>query len=344
MNKKGISLIVLIITIVLVIIILGITTTGVGNAVQNARMTAFGEDLNLIQDAVNVYFELNGEYPKQDENEYTYNSGTLTSTGNTITLDSNYVSDFEEELFLNYDKSNGDYVVSDPVFYKIDLSKIDVKRTSRGTGKNGDTDVYVMAYPSQNVYYLKGVIADNKIYFSLANISDTKKVTYSSSNNTLTQTAQGVTVTRSKKAWSNVVGVNVSANLTSASEELYVKVPVRSAEIKLTTSVGDNNINIYSLKGSLNLTDAEVTSFNNLQQNQKFMNVIKKVSGVETANIKVNLSNLDMTTPTFPLKADNVTYDFTIESLEGYNKVTYTGQDNLSGIKEVRYVYISEFG
>ena len=92
MNKKGISLIVLIITIVLVIIILGITTTGVGNAVQNARMTAFGEDLNLIQDAVNVYFELNGEYPKQDENEYTYNSGTLTSTGNTITLDSNYLN------------------------------------------------------------------------------------------------------------------------------------------------------------------------------------------------------------------------------------------------------------
>ena len=344
MNKKGISLIILIITIVLIIILLGITTAGIGNAIQNARMTSFGEDLNLIEDAVNVYYEQNGDFPKVNDNVYVYSNGTLTSEGENITLDSNYVSDFEQELVKNYDLSDGESVVSDTVFYIVDLSKIDVRRTNRGTGKNGNTDVYVMSYPTQTIYYLKGVIADDKIYFSLANISDTKKVTYTSSSDQTIQSLAGVTVTRSKKAWSNTVGVNISANLASSSEELYVKVPVRNSEIKLSTTVGDNDININTLKGSLNLTDTEVSDFNNLDQSEKYINVIKKVSGVETANIKVNLSNLDITAPTFPLKSDGVTYDFTIESLEGYNKVSYTGSDDLSGIKEVRYIYLTEFG
>ena len=55
MNKKGLSLIILIITILLILVLIGITTAGIGNAVQNARMSSFGTDLNNIEDAVNFH-------------------------------------------------------------------------------------------------------------------------------------------------------------------------------------------------------------------------------------------------------------------------------------------------
>ena len=53
---------------------------------------------------------------------------------------------------------------SDTIFYKLDLRKINVEKIKRGTGSSWTNDIYVMAYPSQNVYYIKGVIANDNIY------------------------------------------------------------------------------------------------------------------------------------------------------------------------------------
>ena len=275
MNKKGLSLIVLVITIVLIIILLGITTATAGDAIQNARMASFGNDLENIEDAVDAYYIQNGEFPILSEDDtfvnYMYNNTVLQATqGSTtnIELNQNYLSNFRDELTKNLDLTDGENVVSDTVFYKIDLNKIDVKKTARGTGKDGANDIYVMAYPSQNVYYIKGVIANDNIYFSLANISTVQKVQSENSDITVLSES-GITVTREKKAWTNTLGINIKAKL-GLTDKLYVKLPVRNEEITLATTEGENDININSLNVSLGLSNEEVAAFNALDLSTKY--------------------------------------------------------------------------
>lgn len=347
MNRKGISLIILIITIVLILILVGITTSGIGNAVQNSRISSFGKDIVTIQDSVELYYVQNGEFPILEENgkiiEYVYNNDNLTSaTGESIALNSQYLNEFKTELVENYDLTEGENVVSYTIFYKIDLNKISLEKVRRGTGKDGENDIYVMAYPSQTIYYVKGLEVDENIYFSSINISNIKKAE-TISQEVITQTENGITVTKQKKAWTNTLGINIKAELES-NEKIYVKLPVRESEIELSTITGENNIAINSLIGSLSMTEEEVNSFNNLDSTQKVMNVIKKTDGVETANIKVNIANYETEIPTFPLKEDGETFDFSIISSDGYNEVSYIGSDSISGIGEVRYVYLTKFG
>jgi Tfp pilus assembly protein PilE len=345
MNKKGVTMIILIITIILIIVLLGITTASVGNGIQNSRYAAFGEDLALIQDEVITYYVQNGEYPILENVKYTYETNMLKGDdGTTIALNNKkqeYLEKFKQELIKNSDLSEGESVVSDTYFYKIDLSKIDIQKTTRGTLNNGENDVYVMAYPSQTLYYVKGVVANNVIYFSLADISDVKKSNVEDETTTFEQ--NGLYVTKEIKAWTNKLGIKINATLAS-DEKVTIKVPVRNDEIVLSTTTGENNITLESLKGSLKLTDNEVNRFNVMELEDKYIYVIKRKNGEETAKIKVDISNYETQSPTFPLKDDNRTLDFTITSEEGYNKITYQGNDNASGIGQVRYVYYKQFG
>ena len=347
MNKKGISIIVLLITVVLIVILTSMITIEVGNSIRDARKVSFANELTKIEDSLELYYTQNGTFPVLEENgknvEYVYNEIELSSkTSEKIALNPEFLTEFKEELVNNLDLTEGESIVSDTVFYKIDLAKLGILNTRLGTGKDGENDIFVMAYPSLNVYYIKGVKVEDSRYFSLANLSSMNKVE-KVENEVIELTESGLTVLKDKKAWTNNLGINIKANL-NANEKIYVKLPVRDEEIALSTTDGENNITINSLSGSLSMTDEEVTAFNKLDSNQKIMNVIKRNDGVETANIKVDISNYETIAPTFPLKADGKTFDFSIESLDGYNKVSFKGNDNLSGIKEVKYVYLTEFG
>ena len=85
MEKKGISFVILIVTIVLLVILLGITTAMVGNSIQNSRRSAFASDLASLQDAVNVYYIQNAEFPIVSEGnkyiEYVYDNGNIRRVG-----------------------------------------------------------------------------------------------------------------------------------------------------------------------------------------------------------------------------------------------------------------------
>lgn len=353
MNKKGISLTVLVITIVLLLILLTVTTMTVGNGIENSRKNAFVSDITSLEDVINVYYIQNGELPILSENEkyveYVYNTNSLVAKddeNNNIILNEKYLDAFKQELVLNYDLTDGENVVSDTVFYKVDLSKINVKKTQRGTGKNGDNDIYVLAYPSQTVYYLKGLVVDKQAFFSSINLLEYQEVKNNEqvANDTteIIQESAGITVKREKKAWTNTLDISIDAYLESA-ESLYIKIPVRDEEIKLSTVEGQNIINLKSLSGSLGMTDEEVLAFNNLESSQKYLIITKKQGTVEIGSIKINLSNYETEAPIVPLKEDGVTFDFNITSNEGENVVSFIAKDSISGIKEVRYIYLKEF-
>jgi len=353
MNKKGISLIVLIITIVILLILLSVTTVSVGDSIQNSRKSAFASDLASLQDAVNVYYIQNGELPIVSEGnkyvEYVYKTNNLVDkedSSNIIELNTTYINEFKQELVSNFDITDGENIVSDTVFYKIDLAKINVEKTKRGTGKNGENDIYIVAYPSQNIYYLKGLSIEGKVYFSLVNLTEYNAIKNNEPEATDTteiiQEVTGISVKREKKAWTNTLDIIIEAYLES-SDSIYVRVPVRNEDIKLATTTGQNIINLKSLTGSLSLTEAEISTFNELENKEKYLTVIKKQGNIEVGSVKVNLTNYETVAPIVPLKADGTTLDFTVSSSDGQNTVSFVAKDSISGIKEVRYVYLTQF-
>lgn len=80
----------------------------------------------------------------------------------------NKVETNKKDGFKNSLIQNNDYFESEDKvkFYQIDMKKLNLKNSTRGTKVDG-YDVYYLAYPSFNVYYLKGVEIGNQIYFTV---------------------------------------------------------------------------------------------------------------------------------------------------------------------------------
>ena len=151
-SKKGISLIVLVITIAVLLIISSAVIYTSADASNNAKLVAFASDLQQVEDLVTEYYITNNELPILTETSYT--EATLVAS-----IEEG-ADELSGEITLNGDTNT--------TFYKIDMSKLDISSTSRGVEKDGDlTDVFVIAEDTMNIYYLKGLKVAGKYYFSL---------------------------------------------------------------------------------------------------------------------------------------------------------------------------------
>ena len=218
-NRQGVSLLVLTVTIVLMIVLLTTSVVIAGNIIDNSRLSSFASEVFDVKDATEVYYAYNEEFPYLDEDK-AYSKGEILAL-----VEPEYQNVFLNELILNGDNASSDDMGS---FYKIDLSKIDVEQTTRGIKKDGnERDVFVISYPSMNVYYLDGVAAKNTKFFSvtsrvttLVKISRPKEESLNGET-TVTQSA-GITVKREKKEWTNKVNMSIETNLESG-ETLYIQ-------------------------------------------------------------------------------------------------------------------------
>ena len=113
-NKKGISLIILVITIAIMIIIASAVIFISSDTTSNTRMAAFAMDLQQIKSAVEEYYLYNKELPIVNEG-YTKTTLVANIENGSETL--------SEEI-----AANGD---DEAVFYEIDLESLDVESTSR---------------------------------------------------------------------------------------------------------------------------------------------------------------------------------------------------------------------
>ena len=338
--KNGITLIILVLTIILALILVTATTLAVGNSIDNARLAAFANDLKEVQDAVKVYYMENDFFPT------TADSTEALSQKAIFEIVSNKVI-FKQDLSVNNDYNENENLGS---FYKIDLNILGVEQTVRGTQENREPDdVYVVSYPSMNVYYLAGVKAKNNTYYSLSTrLTDVVKVVNAPPQytNTEEQSAYGVTVKKLKKTWTNTLNMSIEAQMDS-DEGLYIKLQGGS-ENKIDTVAGQNiflldNFNeIYSQNSNsylnTNISDEDIKNFNSSVQDNKYLEIIKKNedTGETIGTIKVNLSNYETT---IPVKAT----DSVIESGEEYNTVTFKVHDDVSGVREVRYEYLKKY-
>ncbi|MEG1008645.1 MAG: hypothetical protein RSF67_02285, partial [Clostridia bacterium] len=325
MKKRGISLIVLVITIIITIILVSVVVIPTKKSINDSKITAFTKDLSTIEDATVSYYLSNNEFPTK---KAVYDKNAVLAL-----IDSKVLTNFNEELTLNSDELSTE-------FYEIDLSKINVTKTKRGTLKNGNNDVYIVAYPSFNIYYLKGIKVDKIPYFSLTSkLMDMSKVNINNdtdSSVTMISKTGGITVTK-KNGFTNKMGANIKVEISN-NESLKLKIG-NNVERVVTTVNGLNNISFNNISDLIpkvtGLTESDATAFNNLIQSDKNIEILKYKGSELLGSLKVSFNNFEVESPTIT-KAKLTSYD-------RINTVELTLNDNISKIKEVRYEYLKKY-
>lgn len=320
-TKKGITMLILIVTIVLSAIILSVSIVAINNITKNSSLTAFREEITNIEGAIKEYYTFNSELPMLYTKKYSIDEISALSSN---------ADEFKNEVQINGEDESTS-------FYKVDLGKLEFDKTIRGTARSGenDNDVYVVAYPSFNVYYLKGIKVKKVYYFSNSSkISDTKIDSKEDEEVSKTYTSGDLTVKKETNRWTNQLGIEISTFIDS-NNSLYINALDKLGNVvekKLDTKAGQS----YNKKIN-NLTDvgfsaAESQAFCELSQDKKTITIIKKSLTEEVGKIELDMSNYETT---LPVVSDNTS----ISSYDKYNEITISLKDGTSGLKELRYEY-----
>ncbi len=108
-NEKGISLIVLVITIVVALILISVVTISMVNSIDNANLTYFAKDLTSIQAAAESYYITNNVLPIENIPVKTKDE-ILAFCGDSAELTIEFVENNDEAS----------------EFYVLDLAKINI--------------------------------------------------------------------------------------------------------------------------------------------------------------------------------------------------------------------------
>lgn len=270
-TKRGISLVVLIITIIVMTIIVGITIVQVGGGLNITYKSEFVYELSVIKDRIKEYYMLVGRLPVKEAEEYTADE-IIARVENAQKQDL-----LANEIQINKDQSNK--------FFIIDLSLIDTTESKRGISQQ-DNDIYLVASNTLNVYYLEGVKLDDIYRFSLAMLVDKNETAdndeQESTNTTLNNEIQ---LLKNKETWTNEITITVSAHVLEGQILYYSFDGINNHVVpsKMDITINSNN-----------MTDSEKETFN---ANKK-LTVSKMENDVVLETKDMYIYNLDITAPT----------------------------------------------
>lgn len=144
-SNKGITMITLIMAIIIMLVISSTLIYNANNGAKIQKLNNMYSDIQVLKDKVDLYYSSYGTLPVL-QTQYTNidNIKEINSNDN----DKYYVIDLEmlENITLNYGKAYNDFKNN---------SSIDT------------LDVYIVNEQSHNIYYVKGVIVDNKTYYTI---------------------------------------------------------------------------------------------------------------------------------------------------------------------------------
>ena len=146
--KKGISLVVLIITIIVLAILMSVIIFNTENTMANAEKSKLQIDIVNLEALMNTY--------------------KLRKNGNikfeTTDFDTSNLSSIELEQF------SGENITNNKVqLYVIELEEIDAEAVNYGMLKEGNKDRYLYSLDTGKVYYEKGLEMDNITYYHMEN-------------------------------------------------------------------------------------------------------------------------------------------------------------------------------
>ena len=136
-GEKGLSLIVLMITLILMAILIGVVIkrVDIGTDIRNYNLMC--ADIELLETKVSEYYAKNGALP---------------GTGSALTIS-------------NADDLHGQASSRDiGIYRRIDISKLSNVSLNYGGGTTANKDIYIMDWGSREIYYLKGTELDGQIY------------------------------------------------------------------------------------------------------------------------------------------------------------------------------------
>lgn len=328
MRRKGVSLIVLIITIVVLSILSSIVIVKVQDYSDSARIATFLNNISQIQDYIYSKNLLNEKIPLKEDTAYTINELVDSSYLNLKMKDT-----FEKEVISNGGDINSKFCI-------IDMEKLEDIENNMGYGKNGTTDYFVYEASSLKVYYLGGVYYNKKRYFSVTseftNISD-KTSEENTSSISIDKTSK-LSVKKDTTGITNKLGITISATL-SENEEVMIKIGESA-----TSKFKDKETNFKVSFNNIEELNALVTTpFNNnvienLDEEKKYIIVSIVEGGKTVSTYNVDISNYDCTIPTIT--------NVTTRNYSNYNLVSGKCKKNIeknsSKIKYIRYEYEKE--
>ena len=142
--KRGISLIVLSITVILLVIITGVVVINSEYLVADTSVSQLTTDISQIQYLMQIYNKRK--------------SGNIGFE--TATFDTSKLSDKELQQF------SGENIVDNKInLYIIDLFEIDAETVNLGNQENGPADRYLYSNTTGKVYYEQGIKMDEQTYY-----------------------------------------------------------------------------------------------------------------------------------------------------------------------------------
>lgn len=146
--KKGISLVVLIITIIVLAILMGIIIFNTENTMANTEKSKLKIDIVQLESLMNTY--------------------KLRKNGNIkfaiIDFDTSNLNSVELKQF------DGETIDNNKIqLYIIELEEIDAENVNYGNLKYGNKDRYLYSLDTGKVYYEQGLKIDNITYYHMEN-------------------------------------------------------------------------------------------------------------------------------------------------------------------------------
>ncbi|MDD2377206.1 MAG: hypothetical protein PHD15_07570, partial [Clostridia bacterium] len=329
-NKKGISLIILVLIIIVALILLTTIVISTKSAIENANITTFAKDLIEIRQATENYYVANNLMPLLDDSTVMNKDELLVIARSQNIL--------VEELTENNDLNSQ--------FYTIDLSKINVTKSAYGNKKFGENDIFVIAYPSMTVYYPYGLDAKGTTYFSIT--SKISKITLIPQDQVGSYMASvissnGIKITKTN-GWTNKMNVNIEADM-AVDEYLYMSVSGDPDRL-ITTSTGKNIFGFNLLSSivsdtetikvpTLTLEEANYIELGTKPLSDRYVDILKYKNSEIIGKVRIDLSNFNNNMPTIS--------NMTLQSNLTLNTVQLTLTSTESGIKEIRYEYLTKF-
>lgn len=262
-NEKGITLMVLTITIIVLLIITGITINTSKSQLSIKRLNNLYADLDTISTKVTDYYLKNNSLP------VFYNTYLNSSTE----LGSLLVANGGEESAIN---SN-----DDGSYYVLNLSKLDNLTLNYGEQYKewSDTstfqtyqDLYIINGVTHQIYYPKGITYDGETYF-------TKKV-----NSYVVDKIQTTSISDDEFKLTSIV-----ANKNETDEENKVIIDA-NVKLNLTENLNSDTLK-YAWETSSDSTNIEYTNFSVDSSNSA--NIMSKIVD-DTTKYYLNLSILDI--------------------------------------------------
>ncbi|MBR1884526.1 MAG: hypothetical protein IJ809_06350 [Clostridia bacterium] len=145
-EKKGISMVALVITIAVIIIISSTAIFEYKNVIEKARKRDLATDFYAMQQAIDDYEFIHGSLP------------------------------LSSEVYISVPAVASEQFASEPGYstgkldvYYVDYNKLNTEKLARGMQQNGIDDRYVYSKWTDKLYYLQGETVGGTTYYTLNN-------------------------------------------------------------------------------------------------------------------------------------------------------------------------------